>query len=481
MKMSLNRIAGSLIVFSLVGAVALSGCSQEIASARGVAEPRSEVLAARPMDRTVRATGYIQPAAEIKLSFQQPGTAQAVAVEVAQAVKQGEVLAQLDTTDLELAQQQAQAVLAQAKLALQTAQAQVIVATDNYSRTVEGSRQADIDAASAAYTAAVKAYDKVKAGAQPEDYAQAEANYRNAEATVKRAQADYDRAYAANPAGIGGSPAGLALEQATNNFSAARSMYDKVAKPADAATLAAAYQQVQSAKAALDRVNQPARSFDVEQAATAIAQAKLAVQSAQVQVQVAEIQVKQAQRRIDQATVRAPVDGQVSAVNVKVGEVVGTQPVIAMVDNRQYYIDITVDEIDIAQVKVGQAVQVALDALAGHAITGTVQRINPTSSTVNGVVSYTVRVAVSGDASGNAAPLRAGMTARTSIVVDQRAGVLQAPNWAIRTDAQTGKTYLTVKDGNKTQEVEVTLGERGNTYSEVLSGVQAGQTVVAPN
>jgi HlyD family secretion protein len=159
--------------------------------------------------------------------------------------------------------------------------------------------------------------------------------------------------------------------------------------------------------------------------------------------------------------------------------------VIAMVDNRQYYIDITVDEVDIAQVKVGQAVQVGLDALANTqasatadgAVKGTILRINPTSTTVNGVVSYVVRVAISGETS----QLRAGMTARTSIVVDQRAGVLQAPNWAIRTDAQTGKTYLTVKDGNKTQEVEVTLGERSDAYSEVLSGVQAGQTVVAPN
>jgi HlyD family secretion protein len=479
MKMPSNKV-NSLIVVSLIGAVVLSSCAQATVLARGTAAERTEVLAAGTMDRAVRATGYIQPAAEIRLGFQQPGTVQKIAVDVADAVKQGDVLAQLDTTDLELAQQQAQAALTQARLALETARAQVIVVTDNYSRTVEGGRPADINAASAAYAAAVQNYNKVKAGAEPEDYAQAEANYRNAQAALERAQADYDRAFAANPAGIGGSPAGLALQQATNNFNAARALYDKVAKPADAAMISAANQQVQSARATLDRLNQPARPFDVEQAATAITQARLGVQSAEVQVQLAEIQVKQAQRRIDQATVKAPAGGQISAVNVKVGETAGTQPVIVMVDTGRYYVDITVDEVDIAQVKVGQAVQVALDALANHTITGTVMRINPTPAMVNGVVSYTVRVVIIGDKSGEASPLRAGMTARTSIVVDQRAGVLLAPNWAIRTDAQTGKTYLSMKNGNGKREVEITLGERNDAYSEVLSGAQAGQIVVAP-
>ena len=62
--------------------------------------------------------------------------------------------------------------------------------------------------------------------------------------------------------------------------------------------------------------------------------------------------------------------------------------------------------------------------------------------------------------------------------MDRRADVLQAPNWAIRTDAQTGKTFLSVKNGNSKEQVEVKLGARSDTYSEVLSGAQPGMTVV---
>ena len=464
----------TLIVFSLIGAVALTSCAQVSARASSGANSRSEVVKTGSLNRAVRATGYIQPASEIKLSFQQAGTVQKVAVDVAQTVADGEVIAQLDTADLELSLSQAQANAAQAQLALSTAQQQVIVATANYSRTVEGSRQADINAAQAAYTAAQKSYDKVKTGSLPEDYALAEAGYRNAEAAVKRAQADYDRAFSANPAGIGGSPAGLALEQATNNFNAAKSAYDKAAKPADAAMLSAANMQVQEASATLDRVTTPARSFDINQAKAQVSVAELQAQTAQVQTQLAEIQVKQARRRIEQATIKAPIAGRISAVNLKVGESAGLQPVISMIDTSQYYIDISVDEIDIAKVSAGQAAQITLDALPGTIVTGTVQRINPTSGTVNGVVSYNVRVLV-----GNDTPqLRPGMTAKASIVVDQRQGLLLAPNWAIHTDTQTGKNTVAIQNGNSSKEVEVKLGATDGLYTEVLGGIEAGQTVV---
>ncbi|NJM41779.1 MAG: HlyD family efflux transporter periplasmic adaptor subunit, partial [Anaerolineae bacterium] len=114
----------------------------------------------------------------------------------------------------------------------------------------------------------------------------------------------------------------------------------------------------------------------------------------QTQLKLAEIQVKQAQRRLDLAIVKAPIDGIVSLVNTKVGETVGTQPVLGVVDLSQYHIDITVDEIDVAKVQLGQEVDVTLDSLPGVEVKGNVDRIAPTATTVNGVVSYNVRVLI---------------------------------------------------------------------------------------
>jgi HlyD family secretion protein len=72
------------------------------------------------------------------------------------------------------------------------------------------------------------------------------------------------------------------------------------------------------------------------------------------------------------------------------------------------------------------------------------------------------------------------MTANASIVLERRSDVLLAPNWAIRRDRSTGKAFLTLQAGDQLTEVEVKTGLRNDTFSEILSGAQAGDIVVAP-
>jgi HlyD family secretion protein len=476
----------------LIGAALLTACAQP-GAANNANTQRTATLANGALTATVNATGNIEPESEVRLNFQQAGTVAEVLFEEGATVKQGDVIARLDTTDLELALAQAQAQLDNAKGALITAQNSVqnaraaeIIAGANYSRTVSGVRPADVTAAKAALDAAQANLDKLLAGPTATDLAQAEAQLRNSEAALKQAQGAYDRAFSANPAGIGGSPAALQLEQATNNFNAAKSAYDKAAQGADNAQTKAAQQQVENARAAYDKVARPARDFDVNQAQAQIEQAQLGLKNAQQQVtsaenqiKLAEITVKQAQRRLDQAALLAPISGRISTLNVKAGELTAATaalPAATLVDASQFHIDITVDEIDIAKVKEGMDVVVTLDSLPGVEVNGKVTRISPTSKTVNGVVSYEVRVAV--DAAN--ADLRSGMTANASIVLDKRDGVLLAPNWAVRRDRDTGKSYLTLQDGSNTREVEVSTGLRNDAFSEILSGVKAGDVVVAP-
>jgi len=482
------------VVAAVIGALSLGACARPGAPAETAAQ-RVATLENGTLTATVSATGNIEPEAEVRLTFQQAGIVAEVFFDQGDAVKEGDVIAKLDTTDLELAMAQAQASLEQAKNALiqaetavENAKIQEIIATASYTRTVSGARPSEVNAARAALAAAQANLDKLKAGPTPEDVAAAEAALRNAEAALRQAQSAYDAAYARNPAGIGGSPAALQLEQATNNYNSAKAQYDRALKGADAAQIKAAEQQVQSARANLDKVLNPARQFDLEQAEAQLQQARLQVKNAEVQVanarnqvKLAEIQVKQAQRRLDQAMLKSPIDGVISALNVKAGEVVGVagqQPAAVVVDLSKYHIDITVDEIDIAKVKVGQEVNVTLDSLPGVEVKGKVVRISPTSRLVNGVVSYDVRV----DVAATDAELRSGMTANASIVLDRREGVLLAPNWALRRERNTGKTYLTVRiNDQQVTEVEVETGLRNDAFSEILSGAKAGDVVVAPS
>jgi len=475
----------------LAGGLLLTACARPGASGDAAAQ-RTARLETGTLIATVNATGNIEPEAEIRLSFQQAGTVAEVFFERGQAVRKGDVIAKLDTVDLELALAQAQASLEQAKNALlqaqtavENAKAQEIIATANYSRTVAGVRKSEIDAARAALAAAEANLAKLKAGPEPEDIAAAEAALRNAEAALRRAQSNYDAAFARNPAAIGAHPAALELEQATNNYNSAKAQYDRATKGADDAQIKAAEQQVMNAKANLDKLLNPARRFDVEQAEAQLQQARLQLKNAEVQVanaenqvRLAEIQVRQAQRRLDQAVLKSPIDGVIAAVNIKAGELVGAgaQPAVVVADLSRYHINITVDEIDIAKVKIGQEVNITLDSLPGVEVKGKVSRISPTSRLVNGVVSYDVRV----DIEPTEAELRSGMTANASIVLERRSGVLLAPNWAIRRDRNTGKSFLTLQVGDQLTEVEVQTGLRNDTFSEILSGAKAGDVVVAP-
>jgi HlyD family secretion protein len=156
----------------------------------------------------------------------------------------------------------------------------------------------------------------------------------------------------------------------------------------------------------------------------------------------------------------------------------------------QFWVDVDVDEVDVAQLQPGQEALIQIDALPNTSLKGKVDQIAVTSKLVNGVVSYAVRVVLD----GRQAPLKPGMTATTRIVLSQKKNVLRVPNEAIRRDLQTGRAFISVSatelndDGSDdttgkatdptTHEVEVTLGLQDTDYTEIVSGAQEGQVVL---
>jgi HlyD family secretion protein len=509
-------------------ALMLTACAPFRAS--GAANATNTATATRgTINQSVDATGTIISGNEAKLSFQQSGVVQTVRVTIGDAVRKGDVLAELDTTDLSLNVRQAEAQLAQSKNAVRNAEQAIIIAQANYSRTVDGTREADMKAAEAALASAKANYtkvnqtqsseaaaaqaavdaaqanlDKLKAGPTDEEIAGVRAQLQNAEAALRSAQSAYDRAYSQNPAGISASPAAIQLEQATNNYNLAKSNYDKVAKGADdaqiraaeqqlasakanlarsggasiAANRSAAQQQIETAQANLDRLKEPARAFDLAQLDAQIAQAHIALDNARSTVTLNEVAVAQAKRRLDQAVLRAPFDGVVGSVNVREGESVSAQgaPTSAFViaDTTGFRMDLTVDELDVAHLRPGQIVNINVDALPGVAVTGKVERISSTSTRVNGVVNYSVRVALDND---NEA-LKSGMSATARIELDRKDDALLVPATAVRRDNVTGKYVLTVRNGNQDQDVEVITGLRDGSTIEIVSGIADGATVV---
>jgi multidrug efflux pump subunit AcrA (membrane-fusion protein) len=380
---------------------------------------------------SVTASGMVVPAQEVHMAFTLQEVVKTVSVSAGEQVKAGQELARLDDTLLQAQIQQAQATVASAQAnydllaagptdeQLRQAEAVVVVATANYSRTIAGARPSDIAAAQSALKAAADAYNKVKAGPQPMDYAAAEATFRNAEAALQQAQFAYDAAYKQNPAGIGASPAALALQQATNNFNAAKAAYDKVSQQPDAAQISAAYQQVQSARAALDVAVNPARDFDVAQAKAQVdtAQAQLdalkagaraqQLAAAKAQVDAAKAALSVLQAQLMKYTLVAPWDAVLLKREVEPGETVlpGT-PVLVLAPLDKLRVQTKdLSEIDVPKIKVGQPARVFVKAL-NQTVNGRVSEISPLADTLGGDVVYATTV----DLDTLPAGLRAGMS-----------------------------------------------------------------------
>jgi len=203
------------------------------------------------------------------------------------------------------------------------------------------------------------------------------------------------------------------------------------------------------------------------------------IQQLELQVEQAEISLTQARADLASAHLVAPFDGIVSEVNLQAGTPAPTMalPAVRLLDDSALYVDLTIDEIDIGLIDVGQQVVLTLDAYPDAELAGEVQRIGILPDVATGVIAFPVRVAAEGGPEGVA--IRDGMTASAVITTGAIDDVVLIPNWAIRTVQDTGEViaYCYCMDGGNPQRVALELGASGESWTVVVSGIEAGATV----
>jgi HlyD family secretion protein len=434
----------------------------------------------------VKATGRLEPKAEVALGFETNGTVAQVLVERGQPIKAGDPLAQLDMDELLLQLAQAEANLAQVQAGARAediagAEASLRNAQANYDKIATGTREEDIVAAEASLRGARANYDDLAEGPEDDEITVAAANLRTAEVALQSAQWAYDEiAYADN---VGESPQAAELERATINYESALANYRLAVQGASDGQLAASWSQVEQAQAQLEKLQNGPTAEELAIAQTQVDQAKAQLEKlkngpTQEEVAIVQNQVDQARYRLEQATLTAPVDGVVTGVNVSVGERPGGAAVILLADLSELHIDVPVDEIDLPSVTVGQPARIALDALPDNPLAGQVTAIAPAPTSSGGsVTSYEVTVTLE-DQNQQA---KMGMTANVGIETARREDVIILPAHLVLVDKATGQTYVNERepDGQVVRR-EVTLGLRSGQAIEVLSGLEAGAQVLAP-
>lgn len=433
-----------LFVLALLGAAGWFGYQRYQQAQAAAAAPNWEVVTVERGDvaATVSATGSVSPAQEANLAFQSSGTISQVNVDTGSPVKKGDALAQLDTTDLELA-------VRQAEIGLQQAQAQQRQLND-------GPQPSEITAAEAALTSAQQAYQALLNGTDADQKQAASAQVEQARVQLEQAQQAYDKVKDRPDVGL--LPQSLQLQQATVAYDTALAQYRVNTKGATTAQRAQAQAQVAQAQASLDRLKKGATQAQLDVAQAGVDQAALALE--------------QAQRRLENASLLAPWDGIVPATNIVTGTLAQPgQPAVQLADIRRFHLDVKVDEVDVAAISAGQPVTIEVDALPDDRLAGKVTLVAPSSQTEpTGGVTYAVRI----DIDPGEAPLRAGMSATATIIASRRDNVLLIPNRAVQLERETGRTFVERLVDGEPQKVEVRLGLRDEQQVEVRDGLQEG-------
>lgn len=184
-----------------------------------------------------------------------------------------------------------------------------------------------------------------------------------------------------------------------------------------------------------DKAQSLARALeqDLVSGAAQVELAEAQVRNARSVVQQREAQLASARVDLGRTVIRAPVDGVVIKRSIEPGQTVAASlqapELFVIAQNlRDMQVEVSIDEAEVARLRVGQRTTFTVDAFPGRTFEGTVKQVRKASKNEQNVITYTAVVSAENDSLS----LLPGMTANVRIVTDVRENVLKVPNSALR-------------------------------------------------
>lgn len=501
-----NRTARSAVAILpvLMAVLALlSACAPQTESAAAQSDQIVEVFLG---DLSANATATGSLVASRSAALQAPTTARVseVYVRAGQSVVAGEPLVTLDTAGTTLD-------VASAQLDVRTAEAALADLLTEPAATERAAAEAAVESARASR-------DALLAGPTTVELASSEASLASAQASVANANADLTNVQSSvTTADLAAAEAALASAEVRLNQ--ARERNQEITNQETHEAMMAAEQALAEAQAQVDELrggpDTAAAQSSVGAAAarleashanfaqiiagptaaqTAQAEAQLAsaeatlanliadpteaeIAGAEADLESARLALADAEETLAGMTIVAPFDGVVTAVHVQPGEIAGGS-VVELVDLDSLQVILQVNEVDVGSLSEGQEATITLPGFPGVAIPAEVATIAAAARNAagGGAVTYDVRL----DLTSTDLPLLEGMTVDASLVTVEKTGVLLVPSGAIRVDRDSG-TYSVQRvlaDGTTTEEIIISIGLRDANYTEVTSGLEAGDRVL---
>lgn len=206
------------------------------------------------------------------------------------------------------------------------------------------------------------------------------------------------------------------------------------------------------------------------------------VDSAQAQLDEAKAQIQKTQAIIAQKTIVAPFDGRLGVRQVNLGQYLNPgNPVVTLTDLKTLYVNFTLPSQMAPQIKVGQKVDVTADAFPGRKFTATVTTVEPQISANTRTLNIQATMPNPDES------LMPGMFVNAAVVLPEQPPEVVLPETAVDYTLYGDSVDVIRQDGTdangkpvlKAHRVAVKTGLRWDNNVAVLSGVKAGEQVVA--
>lgn len=462
-------LVATLIVGGTGAAVVVSRVTAPKAN---IAEELTVPVKSQNLTVRISASGTVQPAKRVNLSPKLSGRLAELFVEQGERVQRGDIIARMESAEIE-------AQLMQAKARLASTQA-------NLDKVKTGSRPEEIAEARARVNQAQASLAQLRAGSRSEDVAEARAALTRAEAQVTEARSRLNLAservrrnqYLASEGAITRDDldvrldeerrARAALDQQQALVNEARQRLERLASGSRPEEITQAEATVAEAQSRLDVLVNGSRSEDV-------ARAEAEVQEAQANVEYYQVQ-------LEDTKVRAPFDGLVVQKYAEPGSFVTpatsasdassatSTSVVALAEGLE--ILAKVPEADISQIRAGQTVEIVADAFPDEVFKGTVRLVAPEAIRERDVTLFQVRIAIE----TGLEELQSGMNVDLEFLGEQLDDALVIPTVAIVTNR--GQTGVLIPDAKSQPQFKpVTIGSTIGNQIQILEGLDTGDRV----
>lgn len=186
-----------------------------------------------------------------------------------------------------------------------------------------------------------------------------------------------------------------------------------------------------------------------------------------------EMNLKLAKKRLDSAIIRSPFSGVISSLYIEEGDYVSNNQVVAnLIDTSCYEIKTEINELESKKIKIGQPVDITIDALSDKKINGKISSIAFTPKIKDGLVVIPISVRIS----QNNKNFKPGFSADLEIIVREEKNKIVVPITSIYRENGVKKVVKVVD--NKLVSVEVTTGMDNSIQVIINKGLEENDKIL---